>query len=292
LISPSTILAAKGVIMSEADSAECPEDYPLIKSCIDKDRIGTGIQMENLKGIISSDWNQCLAPCGPFDPIIYNYPELTADLTTVFMEYTGNKISLGAASKRIRQLLPGPISVQQMDAYLDASFCTYKGVPELINWCTGNKILFMINTTGLTGYFQRVFAKKLLPRVPVLSANGMVRYPFQATDPPLMYDLEEIQDKGKNTACALESFGISEKRMVIIGDSGGDGPHFEWGKQNKAYLIGSMAKQSLTNYCEKNKIGIDLFFGPTYTSGRQRSDDEEMMVDFMESIPVFERIFA
>ena len=254
--------------------------------------MGTAIQMETYTGIISSDWNQCLAPCGPFDPIIYTYPELASDLTAVFKEYTGNKISLGAASKRIRKLLPGSISIQQMDAYLDASFRTYKGVAELISWCAENKILFMINTTGLTGYFQRVFAKNLLPRVPVLSANAMVRYPSQTTDPPQMYDLEEIQYKGKNTAFAIKSFGIPAKKMVIIGDSGGDGPHFEWGKQNKAYLIGSMTKQSLSNYCAKNKIGIDLFFGPTYINGGQRREIDEMMVDFMELSTVCERILA
>ena len=248
--------------------------------------------MESYTGIISSDWNQCLAPCGPFDPLIYTYPDLTADLTIIFKEYTGNNISLGAASKRIGKLLPGPISIEEMDAYLDASFCTYKGVAELLDWCAENKILFMINTTGLTGYFQRVFAKKLLPRVPVLSANGMVRYPSQATDPSKIYDLDEIQDKGRNTAWALESFDISKNKVVIIGDSGGDGPHFEWGKHNKAYLIGSMAKQSLTNYCEKKGIGIDLFFGPTYSNGRQRSDEEEMGVDFRELISVVEGLFA
>jgi hypothetical protein len=30
------------------------------------------------KGMISSDWNECLAPCGPFDPIAFAYPELKA----------------------------------------------------------------------------------------------------------------------------------------------------------------------------------------------------------------------
>lgn len=278
--------------MSGADAAECAGDYTLIKKLLDYSRLGTGIKMENFKGIISSDWNQCLAPCGPFDPIIFNYPALTSDLTAVFKEYTGNKISLGAAGTRIRKLLPEPISIQQMDAYLDASFRTYGGVAELIDWCAENKILFMINTTGFMGYFQRVFAKKLLPRVPVLSANAMIRYPFMETDPPQMYDLDEIQDKGKNTAYALKSFGIYEKNMVIIGDSGGDGPHFLWGKQNKAYLIGSMAKQSLTNYCEKNKIGINLFFGPTDSNSRQGREENEMTVDFMALRPVFEAILA
>jgi len=262
----------------------------LQKSYIVEDLIGRAIKVEDFTGIISSDWNQCLAPCGPFDPLIYNYPELTSDVTAIFKEYTANKISLGAAGQRIRKLLPGPISIQQMDAYLDASFRTYRGVPELIDWCAENRILFMINTTGLMGYFQRVFAKNLLPGVPVLSANAMIRYPSLATDPPQMYDLDELQDKGANTACALKYFGISAKKMVIIGDSGGDGPHFIWGKQHKAYLVGSMTKQSLSDFCTKNRIWINHFFGPTYINGEGRRENEEMIVDFMELTSVFERI--
>jgi hypothetical protein len=248
------------------------------------------MRQRSFKAIISSDWNQCLAPCGPFDPIIYNYPDLTLDLATIFKEYTGNKISLGTANKKIKKLLPGPISIQQMDAYLNDSFITYKGVPELIDWCTKNRILFMINTTGFMGYFQRIFAKNLLPKVPAISANSMIRYPYKETDPPQMYDLGEIQDKSINTAYALKSFAIPGKRIVIIGDSGGDGPHFEWGRKHKAYMIGSMAKKSLTNYCNKKQIEINLLFGPTYANGEERIEENEMLIDFMELISVFEKI--
>jgi 2-hydroxy-3-keto-5-methylthiopentenyl-1-phosphate phosphatase len=247
---------------------------------------------QSFKAIISSDWNQCLAPCGPFDPMTHSYPDLTQDLTTIFKEYTGNKISLGTANKRIKKLLPELISIQQMDAYLEDSFITYEGVPELIDWCLKNKILFMINTTGLMGYFQRIFVKRLLPKVPVISANSMIRYPALETDPPHMYELHEIQDKGNNTEAALKSFGISEKKMVIIGDSGGDGPHFEWGAKHGAYLIGSMAKHSLTNYCIKKNMEIHLLFGPAYRIGEERNGETEMLVDFMELSSVFERILA
>jgi hypothetical protein len=250
------------------------------------------MQKPRFKAIVSTDWNQCLAPCGPFDPIIYNYPDLTSDLTTIFKEYTGNKISLGAANTRIKKLLPKPISIQQMDAYLDDAFITYKGVPELIDWCAENRVLFMINTTGLMGYFQRIFAKNLLPKVPAISANTMVRYPSKETDPPHMYDLDEIQDKGRNTAQALKTYGISGKKTVLIGDSGGDGPHFEWGKKHAAYMIGSMAKQSLTEYCHKRKIEINLLFGPTYAQGEERMEKNEMLVDFMELSSIFERILG
>jgi len=244
----------------------------------------------SFKAIISSDWNQCLAPCGPFDPILYNYPGLTSDLTTLLKEYTGNRISLGKANQRIQELLPGSLSIQQMDAYLDDSFETYKHVPELICWCLENNILFMINTTGLVGYFQRIFAKQLLPEIPVLSANPMIAYPGSKTDPPHMYDLEEIQDKSKNTELAFNSFGIPQNKIVTIGDSGGDGPHFKWGKKNGAYLIGSMIKPSLVDYCEKEDIEIHLFWGPVLSSADKRNKANEMLVDFMKLKSAIERI--
>jgi len=235
------------------------------------------------RAIVSSDWNQCLAPCGPFDPIIYNYPELASDLTTIFKDYTGNRISLGTACERIKQHLPEPLTIEQMDAYLDDGFITYKGVPELIEWCEKAHILFMINTTGAVGYFQRIYAKQLLPKVPVISANPLIQYPHMETDPPQLYDLYEIQEKGKNTARALKSFTIPEKKIVIMGDSGGDGPHFEWGRDHDAYLVGSMAKPSLTTYCIEHKIGIDLLFGPASAGGEKRVTENEMLIDFMEN---------
>lgn len=63
------------------------------------------MKQQSYKAIISSDWNQSLAPCGPFDPIIYNYPNLTFDLVVIFKEYTGNLISLGSANEKISKLL-------------------------------------------------------------------------------------------------------------------------------------------------------------------------------------------
>jgi hypothetical protein len=254
------------------------------------EKMNTAVKQKKYKAIISSDWNQCLAPCGPFDPIIYNYPSLTSDVTKIFKEYTGNRISLGTATEKIGKLLPAPISMQQMDDYLDDSFATYTGVPELLDWCENNHILFMINTTGFMGYFQRIYAKDLLPKVPVISANAMLRYPFTETDPPQMYELKEIADKGKNTARAMESYAISTSRIVIIGDSGGDGPHFEWGKQHGANLIGSMAKQSLMHYCQRKDIEINLLFGSTYFKDEERIEENKMLVDFMELRSVFEKV--
>ena len=149
------------------------------------------------RAIVSSDWNECLAPCGPFDCLAFNHPELEADLAAVFRQYSGNRISLGEATGRIRNLLPDPLSPDQMDAYLDASFTTYRGVPALIRWCLDNKILFMINTTGMIGYFQRIFAKGLLPPVPVLSAHPLIRYPGLKSDPLWVCELFETRDKGE-----------------------------------------------------------------------------------------------
>lgn len=99
-----------------------------------------------------------------------------------------------------------------MDAYLDRSFAVYRGVPELIEWCLASGILFMLNTTGMIGYFQRVFAKGLLPEIPVLSANPLVRYPSSATDPPTVLDLLETRDKGRNTAAMVSEVGVPAGR--------------------------------------------------------------------------------
>jgi hypothetical protein len=240
------------------------------------------------KAIISSDWNQCLAPTGPFDPISFNHPELAPALATIFQEYTGNIVSLSEASRRIQELLPSPISIDQMDAYLDRSFVTYKGVPDLIEWCLSKSILFIINTTGMMGYFQRVFAKGLLPPVPALSAHPMIRYPYLETDPHYMYDLLQLQDKGKNTEAVMRLSGISPNRVFIMGDSGGDGPHFKWGASQGAFLIGSMTKASLKMYCQENGVPIDLLFGVSYIPGEARNLEEEMLIDFMELSSIIE----
>ena len=150
--------------------------------------------------VFSSDWSECLSPSGPFDFIAWNFPQLRASLDEVFRAYTGNRISLGAACDRVRQSLPEPVTAEMMDAYLDREFAVYRGVPELIEWCRGQGVLFMLNTTGMIGYFQRVFAKGLLPRVPVISANPLVRYPASASDPETILELTETADKGRNTA--------------------------------------------------------------------------------------------
>jgi hypothetical protein len=169
-----------------------------------------------------------------------------------------------------------------MDAYLDKSFTTYTGVPELIEWCSNHNIFFMINTTGMIGYFQRIFAKNLLPPVPVVSAHPLIRYPRNTSGSCRFYELLETQDKGKNTREVARSLAIPATKIILLGDSGGDGPHFEWGKTNGAFLIGSMTKPSLDAYCRKKDIKIDLRFGFDYSRRENRNPQEESQVNFMD----------
>ncbi len=217
--------------------------------------------MRKYRAILSSDWNECLAPCGPFDFISFSHPGLRDRLTNVFRQYTTNAITLGDAVRSLQQMLPRPISAEEMDGYLDASFETYPGLGEWIEWCRSRDILFMVNTTGMVGYFQRIFAKGLLPTVPALSAHPMLRFENLPSDPGLILELLEIQDKPRNTEAALRSFGITSRKIIVMGDSGGDGPHFEWGAKSGALLIGSMTKASLMAYCQERGIEIDVQFG-------------------------------
>ena len=242
------------------------------------------------KALVSSDWNGCLAPCGPFDFISFTYPQIESDLADVFKQYTGNRITLAEAAGRIRNLMPAPISSEQIDAYLDGFFATYKGVTDLIEWCLSRNIVFMINTTGMIGYFQRIFARGLLPRVPVISAHPMIRFPELKSDPPCVYELYEIWDKGRNTDSVFRSMDIPAGKVVLMGDSGGDGPHFEWGAEIGAFLIGSMTKPTLDQYCRENNIVIDLRFGPDYS--REMTDDrkKEFQTNFMDLTAVIEEI--
>ena len=242
------------------------------------------------KAIFSSDWSECLSPGGPFDCLAFNHPEFENDLAAVFRQYTGNRISLGEAAAKIKGLLPDPLSPDQMDAYLDASFVTYTGVPDLIQWCLDNRILFMINTTGMIGYFQRIFARGLLPPVPVLSAHPMIRYPELKSDPPRVYELFETRDKGQNTKAVANSLGIQAAKIILMGDSGGDGPHFEWGFKAGAFLIGCMTKASLDCYCREKDIVINLRFGLDYSKSAKKDSKREWEINFKDLTSRIEEI--
>ena len=242
------------------------------------------------KALVSSDWNGCLAPSGPFDCIAFVYPHLATRLAAIFSQYTGNLISLGEAADLIRQLLPAPITPQQMDAYLDESFSTYTAVPELIEWCLNHNILFMINTTGMIGYFQRTFAKGLLPTVPVISAHPMIRFRPNTGDTFSVHELLQTQDKGKNTGKVVRTWAVPTNKLILLGDSGGDGPHFEWGAARGAFLIGSMTKPSLTDYCRDKDIVINRRFGLDYSEGEQKDRQKEVQINFMDLVSTIEDI--
>ncbi|UCD77474.1 MAG: hypothetical protein JSW26_18930 [Desulfobacterales bacterium] len=242
------------------------------------------------KAIVSSDWNECLAPCGPFDCISFIHPGLETQLADIFQQYTGNIISLGDAVGKIGGLLNNPVTAEQMDAYLDESFAAYTGVADLIEWCLSNNILFMINTTGMIGYFQRIFAKGLMPRVPVLSAHPMIRFPKSSSDPGSIYAISDTRDKGENTASAIRSLKIPDQKLILVGDSGADGPHFEWGVKAGAFLVGSMIKPSLDQYCREKDIFINRRFGLDYSRGGHRDVQKEMQVNFMDLARTIEEI--
>ncbi|MBI5569921.1 MAG: hypothetical protein HY914_08260 [Desulfomonile tiedjei] len=236
------------------------------------------------RAVVSSDWSECLSPNGPFDPISFTYPELAQELARIFTDYTGNRISLTHATAKIAGLMPQPFTSEQMDAYLDAGFATYTGVPDLIEWCLGKDILFMINTTGTQGYFQRVFAKRLLPPVPVVAANPLIRFEERGDPARFVHETLEIEDKPRSTEAVLQTWHVPRDKVVIMGDSGGDGPHFQWGAAIGAYLVGNMAKPSLKQYCDARGIIIHTCFGVSYAPGESRDASREQNVNFMELI--------
>jgi phosphoglycolate phosphatase-like HAD superfamily hydrolase len=244
--------------------------------------------MPPYRGLISSDWSECLSPNGPFDFMAYVYPDLGPDLSVIFKQYTANEIALSEAMQRCQKRLPAPIRVEQMDAYLDEHFTHYSGVPELMEACRSRNILFMINTTGSRGYFQRVFSKKLLPRISALSANPGLCFTASKNDPTARFDLHEIADKPINTERAAAHFEIAPDKIIVMGDSGGDGPHFKWAAEKQAVRVASMAKPSLKSYCNAQQIKIDRFFGLSYEAGEDRREADEMRVDFRELLSFFE----
>jgi hypothetical protein len=241
------------------------------------------------RAVVSSDWSECLSPNGPFDPIAYTFPQLKSGLHTIFRQYTGNEITLTEATSRISAMLPGEVTMDQMDAYHDARFQTYPRVPDLIEWCLSRDILFVLNTTGTQGYFQRAIAKGLLPGVPMICANPMIRFPGASDDPRFENTVLEISDKATCTQAVLQSVNLPGKKLVVVGDSGGDGPHFEWAAGQGAFLVASMCKDSLARYCGSKGIEISARFGLAYGPGEKRDIDREMNVDFMDLADLIEQ---
>jgi hypothetical protein len=120
----------------------------------------------------------------------------------------------------------------------------------------------------------------------------MIRFGQRKSDPPYLYDLLEIQDKSKNTAAVARSFSIPPEKTILMGDSGGDGPHFEWGSGVGACLIGSMTKASLEGYCQKKGITINARFGLSYTTGEKKDPKKEMQVNFMDLTSLIEELIS
>jgi hypothetical protein len=246
--------------------------------------------MQSYTAMISSDWNQCLAPCSPFDAFAYHHPELQDRLTRIFRRYTSNAMTLGQAAEAIAKLLPAPLTPDQMDIYLQNRFVTYTGVREFIRWCRDRQILFMINTTGLAGYFQRARVLGLLPAFGVLAAHPLVRYDRSATDPEIILELEEITDKPRHTAETARQFHIAPETIFIMGDSGGDGPHFQWGARNGATLIGSMVKPSLERYCAERHIAMTHRWGHLYADGEIVDPEKETAYSCTDLIGIVEKV--
>jgi 2-hydroxy-3-keto-5-methylthiopentenyl-1-phosphate phosphatase len=238
------------------------------------------------RAIVSSDWNGCLAPSGPFDFIIFHFPELRETVDGIFQSYTANRISLGQAMQRMGRLLPHPITPAHMDAYLDDAFGIYSGVTELIEWCHRSDILFMINTTGVRGYFERVLAKKLIPPVQVISAHPSVTFGNESTGACQYLALDEIDGKAVNTALIMKNYQIAQGRQVLMGDSGGDGPHFRWGFHSKGFLIGCHTKPSLYSYCKEAGIVLDVDFSSGTPQDRAKEDHDGQALDFRQLIDI------
>ncbi len=247
---------------------------------------------KKFKGLISSDWSECLSPNGPFDPLAFAFPDLQKNLERVFRNYTGNVITLQEAVREIQGMMPSLPTKEQMDAYLDASFSTYMGVSDFLQWCLDHDVLFMINTTSNQGYFQRAIRKGLIPSVPVIAANPLIRFPDPSDGNRYAMQVIEIDDKPKNTAHVMKEWGIAPEQTIAIGDSGGDGPHFVWGHRQNIHLIASMAKPSLINYCASHNVTIHRFVGVMYESGQSRDLRRELQYNFMDLVPVVSDILG
>lgn len=244
---------------------------------------------DRFRYLVASDWSECLSPNGPFDALIHTWPDLEQDLTRIFSAYTSNAISLSSAVEQIKALLPGELSAEAMDAFLEEKFAAYANLSGLIHRCLERGIAFMINSTGPIGYFQRAIARGFLPRIPLLSAHPFLRYSPSPTDPEHVFELREIEDKGNNTRAALNELGIPPHRTAVVGDSGGDGPHFAWAAENGALRVAVNPKASLERYCAERGITIHARAGIAYRPGQPRDPEAEAQTDLNEVLDILLR---
>ena len=96
----------------------------------------------------------------------------------------------------------------------------------------------------------------------------------------------------KNTQAVARCLDISAEKIILMGDSGGDGPHFEWGAESGAFLIGSMTKASLDGYCREKRIVINLRFGLDCSKGETQDPKKELEPDFMKLAATIEKIIG
>ena len=118
--------------------------------------------------------------------------------------------------------------------------------------------------------------------MPVVSAHPLISYPHNTSGSFRVYELLETRDKSKNTGEVARSQAIPAGKIILLGDSGGDGPHFKWGAAEGAFLIGSMTKPSLDAYCQARGIEINLRFGPDYSQSERKDQKEELEINFMD----------
>ena len=88
----------------------------------------------------------------------------------------------------------------------------------------------------------------------------------------------------------VRSLGLKAGKIILMGDSGGDGPHFQWGAKSGAFMIGSMTKPSLDSYCREKEIMINLRFGLDYSKGKKKDQTKESGINFMDLTTTIEAI--
>jgi len=74
--------------------------------------------------------------------------------------------------------------------------------------------------------------------------------------------------------------GIPAERVIVMGDSGGDGPHFEWAHQAGAFIISSMTKPSLGGLLRQQRDHHRKALRLGHGKNEARDLKREMAVDF------------
>ena len=78
----------------------------------------------------------------------------------------------------------------------------------------------------------------------------------------------------------LGTYHLPSSKVIVMGDSGGDGPHFQWAADEGAFSIGIMAKPSLIRYCELRHVRVSRFFGWFYGPGEAAKSGKRNEIRF------------